>query len=381
MKQVEEKVKDLKINLDLIPFVNSDETQQIVNPINTSLDDILTKIGDLKGKIARQKKQIATTIKTYEEDINSFLEMAGYKYKINIEEENEEYKMKLKHIDSTAYVNGGSQHLSFGERNAFALILFMYECLSKNPDLIILDDPISSFDKNKKYAIMYRLFRGEKSFKNRTVLMMTHDIEPIIDTVKIKRHIFQPVPKASFLQYKDNKIEEVEIAKDDLLTFAQVCKINLESEISDLVKTIYLRRFYEIMDDKGLEYQMLSSLQHLRDIPTVQENGESRDMSATEKDESFQSIIQMMQGFNYDNILEVLKDKEQLKNLYSSSSNNYEKLQLFRLLNFNIPNTTVDKFVKETYHIENEQISQLNPHKYDTVPYFIIEECDKCIQN
>ena len=381
MEQVEEKVKGLKINLDLIPFVNSDETQQIVNPINTSLDDILTKIGDLKGKIARQKKQIATTIKTYEEDINSFLEMAGYKYKINIEEENEEYKMKLKHIDSTAYVNGGSQHLSFGERNAFALILFMYECLSKNPDLIILDDPISSFDKNKKYAIMYRLFRGEKSFKNRTVLMMTHDIEPIIDTVKIKRHIFQPVPKASFLQYKDNKIEEVAIVKDDLLTFAQVCKINLESEISDLAKTIYLRRFYEIIDDKGLEYQMLSSLQHLRDNPTVQENGNERAMLDTEKEESHNGISQMMQNFNYNDILVILKDKEQLKNLYSNSSNNYEKLQLFRLLDISIPNTTVDKFVKETYHIENEQISQLNPLKYDTVPYFIIEECDKCLQS
>ena len=39
----------------------------------------------------------------------------------------------------------------------------------------------------------------------------------------------------------------------------------------------------------------------------------------------------------------------------------------------------VDKFVKETYHIENEQISQLNPLKYNIVPDFIIQECDKCL--
>jgi len=377
---VEERIKGFEIKLGLIPFVNSDETQQVVNPLNASLDTILKRIGELKGKIDKQKRQIASTIKLYQEDINSFLGMAGYKYQIVIEEENEKYLMKLKHIDYSLYVNGGSQHLSFGEKNAFALILFMYECLSKNPDLIILDDPISSFDKNKKYAIMYRLFRGEKSFKDKTVLMLTHDIEPIIDTVKIKRDIFQPAPKAYFLQIENNKIEEIQITKNDLMTFSQVCKENLLSNISNLAKTIYLRRYYEVMDDKGLEYQMLSSLQHGRDVPTIKVAGEDlRNMEDNEEEESTENIRQMMPDFDYASILSVLKNEEELKALYASSSNNYEKLQLFRLLDINIPNIAVDKFVKETYHIENEQISQLNPLKYDTVPHFIIQECDNCI--
>jgi len=379
IESIETKFKDLKINLGLIPFVNSSETQKVVKPLNESLDSVLSRIGELKGKIAIQKKQIATTIKTYEEDIDSFLEMAGYRYRITIEEENEEYKMKLKHMDATFCVSGGDQHLSFGERNAFALILFMYECLSKKPDLIILDDPISSFDKNKKYAIMYRLFRDEKSFKDKTVLMLTHDIEPILDTVKIKRDIFQPVPKASFLQYNNGIIKEIEITKDDLLTFSQICKSNLDAEISDLAKTIYLRRYYEIMDDKGLEYQMLSSLQHGRDIPTIQEAGETREMNNEEQKKASSGICKMMSSFKYECILQILKNKKKLKELYSKASSSYEKLQLFRLLDITIPNKTVDKFVKETYHIENEQISQLNPLKYDTVPYFIIEECDRCI--
>ncbi len=363
--EIEERIKEMKINLGLIPFINSEETQEIINPVNGSIADIIENIGILKGKINIQKRQIQSTIETYQEDINSFLEMAGYKYHIVIEEENEEYKMRLKHRDYSSVVQNGSQHLSFGERNAFSLVLFMYECLSKTPDLIILDDPISSFDKNKKYAIMYRLFRGEKSLKDKTILMLTHDIEPVVDTIKIKRHIFQPLPKASFLELKNSKIEEKEITNDDLLTFAQVCKKNLSSEISDIAKTIYLRRYHEIMDDKGLEYQMLSSLQHCRTIPTIQENGENRKMTEVEQSTALSSIKEMMSTFDYDNILQVLKDEDRLKNLYSSSSNSYEKLQLFRLLNIDIPNEMVDKFVKETYHIENEQISQLNPLKYN----------------
>jgi ABC-type Mn2+/Zn2+ transport system ATPase subunit len=70
----------------------------------------------------------------------------------------------------------------------------MYECLTKNPDLVVLDDPISSFDKNKKFAILEMLFRGQESLQGKTVLMLTHDIEPIIDLIKNLNHAFVPKP-------------------------------------------------------------------------------------------------------------------------------------------------------------------------------------------
>ncbi len=53
--------------------------------------------------------------------------------------------------------------------------------------MIILDDPISSFDKDKKYAIINRLFKtGSQnlSFYEKTVMMLTHDFEPLIDYIK-----------------------------------------------------------------------------------------------------------------------------------------------------------------------------------------------------
>lgn len=376
---IEDEIKKSKINLGLTPYMNSEDAQSIVNPLNDSLDVILEKIGILKGEIARHKSMISRNIIEYQDDINGFLETAGYKYQIVIEYENEEYKMRLRHQDYTTSVEGGAQHLSFGEKNAFSLILFMYECLSKNPDLIILDDPISSFDKNKKYAIIHRLFRGEKSFKDKTVLMLTHDFEPIVDMIKIRGDIFQPSPQASFLELKNNEISEVEIEKNDILTFAQLCKLNIDSNITDIAKIIYLRRYYEIMDDKGLEYQLLSNLQHCRTIPMIKEDGEFREMSAGEIESANIGIREIMDAFVYNDLLLVLQDKEHLKYIYETSDNSYEKLQIFRLLDVEIPNHTVDKFVKETYHIENEQISQLNPLKYELVPDFIIKECNRAL--
>ncbi len=77
-------------------------------------------------------------------------------------------------------------HLSWGERNAFSLVLFTFYAISENAELVVLDDPISSFDTNKKYAIIHRMFSKQsgilpRSFYKKTVLMLTHDFEPIID--------------------------------------------------------------------------------------------------------------------------------------------------------------------------------------------------------
>ena len=63
-----------------------------------------------------------------------------------------------------AHISNVKSRLSYGERNAFALVLFMYSQLKENADLIILDDPISSFDKNKKYGQIVT-FQAPKLFK------------------------------------------------------------------------------------------------------------------------------------------------------------------------------------------------------------------------
>lgn len=36
-------------------------------------------------------------------------------------------------------------------------------------------------------------------------------------------------------------------------------------------------------------------------------------------------------------------------------------------------------FVNESFHIENEYVMQLNPHKFDNVPEYVVLECDRVI--
>jgi ABC-type multidrug transport system ATPase subunit len=378
---IETRIKDLKIDLQLLAHLSSDETKSIVDQINVSLDTVLEDAGKLKGAINLQKKGISNAITRYKKEINTFLRFAGYRYAVDILPDGQAYKMRLLHVDFAEHIENGAKHLSFGERNAFSIVLFMYECLTKNPDLVILDDPISSFDKSKKFAMLEMLFRGNESLRTKTVLMFTHDLEPLIDLVKTLSRTFQPVLVAGFLTARSGTITETAVTKNDLQTFAQICKENIKTASSEVIKLIYLRRHYEILDDKGSPYQMLSGLLHKKPNPTVKKPGEPVDISMTAQECSAATaeIQKELSAFDYAAQLALLLNDSAMKAAYASASNGYEKLQLFRVINDDHPNYVVKKYINEAFHIENEQITQLNPHKFDWIPDYIVAECNNAL--
>ena len=382
--KIEEPIGRLKIDLNLLPKLSSDSTKNIVNPINSMLDELIKQIGELKGKIGKHKSHIAKTIVDNQNHINGFLQSAGYKYSVEIKPEGDAYKMKLVHRDHAEHLEAASQHLSYGEKNAFALVLFMHQVLKEKPDLAVLDDPVSSFDKTKKFAIIHQLFRGKGSLRDSTVLMLTHDIEPAVDVTKSVRQFFQdPKPVSHFLSSKACVISEVKIEPDDIKTFAEICRENINLIQDQIIKSVYLRRHFEILGDKGLEYNLLSSLLHGREKPSYRtENGEV-EMTAAQIAVATASISTEIVGFNYDNIRALLLNPEELKSRFASSQVGYEKIQIYRIYNELHQNKNaadpedkiIKKFIDESFHIENEYVMQLNPQKYDNVPEYVVQEC------
>lgn len=384
--KVSEKLPAYKLDLEFFSILDSEKTHTAIKTINSSIDDLSKKAGLLQGKINIQRHAMRKLIERYQQEINSFLAYAGYRYKVEILGEGDGAQLKLLHIDHGQHLSGGSQHLSFGERNAFAIVLFMYECLAKKPDLIILDDPISSFDKNKKFAILYMLFRRDSSscLKSKTVLMLTHDVEPIIDTLKSVRRQFDNQVKAAYLRFEKGEVLEQEIFDADIKTFAQICQGVFDSNCDSIIKLIYLRRYYEILDDKGDAYQVLSNLFHKRQIPvdmreSIDGVGNSPEMESGKFSAGCEAVREYIPPFDYGEILDDISNESKLTNLYKSCQNGYEKLQLFRLLGVEVENSVIQKFINETYHIENEFICQLDPSQFDLIPEYVVEECDKLV--
>jgi len=102
-------------------------------------------------------------------------------------------------------------------------------------------------------------------------------------------------------------------------------------------------------------------------------------MEKTKFDNGCAEISNDLAGFSYTNILNHIADSNAMRALYGACTNGYEKLQVFRLLGIDVENSVIQKFINETYHIENEFICQLDPAKFDTIPEYVIAECDKIL--
>ncbi|MFZ4680367.1 MAG: hypothetical protein ACOYLP_09385, partial [Flavobacterium sp.] len=180
-------------------------------------------------------------------------------------------------------------------------------------------------------------------------------------------------------------LTETKIKKQNILSFAQICKSALESNLDEIVKLIYLRRHFEIIDDLGNEYQILSNLFHKRKREECKDQRKEIGndlMSDQDFNSGIDKIKAFLPNFDYFSNLVKLEDLETLKALYNNVENSYAKLNIFRLIydeNLAEIPSVLRKFINETFHIENELICQLDPNEYDLIPDFILEECDKFI--
>ncbi|EIF32615.1 hypothetical protein BCh11DRAFT_00344 [Burkholderia sp. Ch1-1] len=384
--KIEDEIEKLKIDLGLLAKLDSSETKSVVDPINRKLQELTERVGELKGKINKHKKQIEKSIIENQTGINGFLKSAGYRYKVVIKAEADSYKMKLVHEDFDQHIESATQHLSYGEKNAFALVLFMHQVIRETPDLVVLDDPVSSFDKTKKFAILSQLFRGKASLRDTTVLMLTHDIEPAIDIIRSVKRLFQhPKPTAYFLASRSGFVSETEIKEGDIQTFAQICKANVGALTDEVIQCIYLRRHFEILNDLGNEYNYLANLLHARPTPILKTESGEVQMSPQEIELATAGIRRMIPGFNYAAVLAVINDKSEMKRRFQATTIGYDKLQLFRIYKeihqplASEEDSILQKFVNESFHIENEYVMQLNPQRFDNVPEYVLAECERAI--
>ena len=388
-----DKVKELIINKEELDYFCSENVFGIIDNINQKINEIIKKITDLQAKTATLNTFIKNSINSSKEDINRFLETAGFNYKFDfiVSSENVSKTILIYKGEEDINVDNIDKHLSWGEKNAFALVLFMYYAISKKAELIILDDPISSFDSNKKYAIINRLFENRsdrKSFYGRTVLMLTHDFEPIIDFI-INNKPNSGHAIAKYIKNTNNIVIEQEInKKDDIISIVELAykyvkdnNLNMISRISFLRKYIEHTRV-ENFEEKQLMYDMLSSVVHAKEYPDKQVERDTHLKFTEEEFDKAQNIIKKyIENFDYDRIVKNYYNKEYILKEFFKESNNYIKSQLFREYlevseeRNNLDNNLI-KFIDEIYHIENDYSFTIDLIKFDTIPDYIIEKID-----
>lgn len=339
------------------------------------------------------------------DDINAFLSIAGFKYTFDVEingEGNARALLKFILPDGTSGdVKSPERHLSWGEKHAFSLILFMFDAISKDADLIILDDPISSFDGNKKYAVINRLFKtgetGNKknSLYERTVLMLTHDFEPVIDYVQT--HSGRQKPTAVCATYFENTKGQLSctiIKQDTDLMSSVVLMKELAQDVSiDIAARIgCLRKFiehqYKSPREESNAYNIVSSLLHGRQEPTSDNEGRNK-LTQEQLTDGNEFIKQFIVDFRYASVLTQFAPQCLIER-YSSESSAYIKMLILRAYTEQVPkarerlretNDVLRKYIDETYHIENDYLYSLDVRRFNIVPDNYISEADSFVSS
>lgn len=376
-----ETIPGYKIDMQFLGHLRSQTTEEKVAVINASVDRLIEEVGRLQGAINQQKIEIQRTVERYNSEINDFLRNAGYNYTVSIDETSDHsYKLLLKIGEGNIAVSGVRSHLSFGERNAFALVLFMYQAIYNQADFIILDDPISSFDKNKKFAILDMLFVRGGSLRGKTALLLTHDFEPVIDAIYNHPNFFEGTPVVHFMENNDGALSETVIQKENILSSIQIADNNISNSDHVISKLIYLRRRIEITKGKNNAWHLLSNLFHKRQTPTIGDGDDGEAMTDEAFTEGSEYIRKFIQEFDYNQLLVTVSNREEMISLFHRVQSNYEKLQIYRLIfDATEENHILRKFLNETYHVENDYLFQLNPLEFNTVPGYIIAQCEHAL--
>lgn len=404
MNVTHEQLEDIDNNLNemyidkrqINKFYSTEFIYEMVDEVENKINNLKANTGKLRGLFVQHEKKMEALISKRKDDINQFFLLAGFPYKFEIlpDGENKAISYLVPSDTEDVKVSDPDMHLSWGEKNAFSLVMFMFEAVSENADLIVLDDPITSFDKDKKFAVIRRLFDNQKeSFRDKTVLMVTHDMQPLIDYVHndfFKRLGLTTPVKAKYLLNENGTINEYEILGDDLLNTVELTKsITNDVNRSMAVRIVNLRKYIELTKPgfTGSDiYEVLSNIIHGRKNATLSDGKTVLD--ETVKVSGMAEIQSYFGMLSYDDILEAVSSEKLFDAL--DSADNYEKIVTARLLferydgllsKLKKKYPAACKFVNETNHIENDYIFQLDPFKYFQIPQFYLSEIETFLED
>ena len=390
LDSLEDRLKLMQIEeRQISKFYATEKTKALVTEINGKIDDLLLNTGKLKGLFNRHRVKLNELIEKRKDDINSFFSLAGFPYEFEIVGEGENKANSfLRYVGQPDAVSNPERHLSWGERNAFSLVMFMFDAVNENADLIVLDDPISSFDVNKKFAVIRRMFDNKKevTFREKTVLMLTHDLQPIIDYIHsgfFNRYGLKTSVSAEYLENDKGEIVSQTIFDSDLLNIVKLTERYAKDANKPLfVRIVNARKHIELTEENYASkdcYDLLSNLIHGRIVP---ENGAKQPMTESAIQKGIEDLKSFFGEYNtYNMFLQEVSTQCLLREL--ENSNLYFRILAVRLLFqrceglmtlLRREHPEICKFLNETNHIENDYVFQLDPERFYSIPKMYVQE-------
>lgn len=192
---------------------NSDQNRLDLVAKNKECEKVQSEIKALKAQ--KERTDIALSY------INQELQYVFYsKRKVKLEPGDGCYLLKI---------NGRAvkpKKISVGERNVLGLCYFFAKLFAGKTEaakyaseyLIVIDDPVSSFDYGNRVGVMsllrYQFGNILKGNVNSRILVMSHDLHSVFDLVKIRNEVVGKNGDHSFMELVNNKLEVIQLQNE-----------------------------------------------------------------------------------------------------------------------------------------------------------------------
>jgi ABC-type lipoprotein export system ATPase subunit len=234
----------------------SDYFYEYFKDLKPIITDINRNIQKLKQLYFETKSKTNSVLSRRTSKINKLIKSLGIPYEISIKYSNKKIsEYKLIHIDENNG-NNRTSSLSKGEKNLISLIFFILLGSNlKEKKLIIIDDPVSSFDEYRRSTILDYI---KNELKNRTILILSHD--PVLAKLAVhKKNKF--IGNIDYFNNLGSTFIIKAITKSDFGNYFDFILERCKLVSNYYQKIINLRLFYEgKYNDKAYGY--LSAILH-----------------------------------------------------------------------------------------------------------------------
>lgn len=230
LRQYNEKIQDL----DKLKETVLRENDQVARKSLSNLLSMYQQALEGHEKTKKDLKKKTEEYETIEKQIDE-LKVTMTNTKIALDYINQELqfvffskKVRLELGDEGNYrlkVNGKDvkpNRISVGERNVLGLCYFFANLLGVETEkqdyrkerLIVIDDPVSSFDFGNRLGVMsllrYQFGNILKGNKNSRILVMSHDLYSVFDLMKIKKELVRQC-SSKYLVLENKQMKPVEL--------------------------------------------------------------------------------------------------------------------------------------------------------------------------
>lgn len=385
-----DRLKTSKVDLSIFDGA-SEDLLKALKAYNNALENLESEANNLLAELGQLNSSMKKLVGKFKKTINQFLKLAGIPYEVYVDISDNYAFTHLRYIKTDTNIANVKNTLSYGEFNSVALCLFALEAAKKDNTLIVLDDPISSYDSEKRAAILISLFYEKKSelcLKGKTTIILTHDFETLVPFFKwswLKNeqflsgwHLFsknsvlnqEPI---NALSIKNSAVLEKEYAMDSSLPF--------------IVRIVHLRRHYQLINSNGDEFQYLSCLTHNdgnHQYPSFKHGNEYSPMPDDTIKIIENEFSKILGKGNFNIWKGQIGEVPDLIEKYKAETNSYNKLIIARQIINNQSRkkadwTLVKTYITETYHVDAEHIFGFED-QFDKVPNYILSICDEIVQ-